>query len=82
MGKHYSYDNYYCLHVNDTKGVELFVKQIGDVANEGDDETAHMDEDNLYEAVLKEVVKGNPEARSMAAAALKTELIDFARYYA
>lgn len=82
MGKHYSYDNYYCLHVNDTKGVELFVKQIGDVANEGDNETAHMDEDNLYEAVLKEVVKGNPEARSMAAEALKTELIDFARYCA
>ncbi|WP_302183238.1 hypothetical protein [Limosilactobacillus reuteri] len=43
---------------------------------------AHDDEDDLYEAVLKEVVKGNPEARSMAAEALKTKLIDFARYCA
>ena len=82
MGKHYSYDNDYNLHVNGTKGVELFVKQISDVANAGDDETAHMDEDSLYKAVLKEVIKGNPEARSMAAEALKTKLIDFARYCA
>lgn len=82
MGKHYYYDDDYNLHVNGTKGVELFVKQIGDVANAGDDETAHEDEDDLYEAVLKEVVKGNPEARSMAAEALKTNLIDFARYCA
>ena len=74
--------NDYNLHVNGTKGVELFVKQISDVANAGDDETAHMDEDSLYKAVLKEVIKGNPEARSMAAEALKTKLIDFARYCA
>lgn len=80
MGKHYYYDDDYNLHVNGTKGVELFVKQISD---ERDDfEMAHDDEDNLYEAVLKEVVKGNPEARSMAAEALKTKLIDFARYCA
>lgn len=47
-----------------------------------DFEGAHELEDDLYEAVLKEVVSGNPEARSMAAEALKTKLIDFARYCA
>ena len=80
MGKHYSYDDDYNLHVNGAKGVELFVKQIGDVANAGDDETAHMDEDKLYEAVLMEVVKGNPEARLMATVALKTKTIKFGRW--
>ena len=68
------------MTVNDTKDVQLLVKQISD--EQDDFETDHMDEDNLYEAVLKEVVKGNPEARSMAAEALKTKLIDFARYCA
>lgn len=68
------------MAVNDTKDVQLLVKQISD--EQDDFEMAHMDEDNLYEAVLKEVVKGNPEARSMAAEALKTKLIDFARYCA
>lgn len=68
------------LHVSDTEGVKLLVKQISD--EQDDFEMAHDDEDDLYEAVLKEVVKGNPEARSMAAEALKTKLIDFARYCA
>ncbi|WP_283593206.1 hypothetical protein [Limosilactobacillus galli] len=66
------------MTVNDTKDVQLLVKQISD--EQDDFEAAHDDEDDLYEAVLKEVVKGNPEARSMAAEALKTKLIDFARY--
>ena len=79
MNKHYYFENH-TLHVNDTKGVELLVKQISDV--QSDDEMAHENEDELYEAVLKEIVKGNPEARSMAAGALKTKLIDFARWCA
>lgn len=65
------------MAVNDTKDVQLLVKQISD--EQDDFEMAHCDEDDLYEAALKEVVKGNPEARSMAAEALKTKLIDFAR---
>ena len=68
------------MTVNDTKDVQLLVKQISD--EQDDFEMAHDDEGDLYEAVLKEVVKGNPEARSMAAEALKTKLIDFARYCA
>lgn len=68
------------MTVNDTKDVQLLVKQISD--EQDDFEMAHDDEDDLYEAVLKEVVKDNPEARSMAAEALKTKLIDFTRYCA
>ena len=68
------------MTVNDTKDVQILVKQISD--EQDDFEMAHDDEDDLYEAVLKEVVKGNPEARSIAAEALKTKLIDFARYCA
>lgn len=54
----------------------------GMVALKGDPEVAHETEDDLYRIVLEEVAAGNPEARSMAAEALKTKLIDFARYYA
>ncbi|PEH04339.1 hypothetical protein CP356_05705 [Lactobacillus sp. UMNPBX5] len=47
-----------------------------------DFEGAHELEDDLYEAVLKEVVSGNPESKEMAREALKTKQIDFARYCA
>lgn len=47
-----------------------------------DFEVAHELEDDLYEAVLKEVVSGNPESKEMAREALKTKQIDFARYCA
>ena len=66
------------MTVNDTKDVQLLVKQISD--EQDDFEMAHDDEDDLYEAVLKEVVKGNPEARSMAAETLKTKTIKFGRW--
>ena len=46
------------MTVNDTKDVQLLVKQISD--EQDDFEMAHCDEGDLYEAVLKEVVKGNP----------------------
>lgn len=47
-----------------------------------DFEGAHELEDDLYEAVLKEIVSGNPESKEMAREALKTKQIDFARYCA
>ena len=43
------------MTVNDTKDVQLLVKQISD--EQDDFEMAHNDEDDLYEAVLKEVVE-------------------------
>lgn len=45
-----------------------------------DFEGAHGSEDDLYEAVLKEVVFGNPEAKEMARIALQTKKINFPRY--
>lgn len=48
----------------------------------GDPEVAHEMEDILYRNVLEEVAAGNPEARNMAKAALKTKMFDFPRWYA
>lgn len=45
-----------------------------------DFEGAHELEDDLYEAVLKEVVSGNPESKEMAHIALQTREINFPRY--
>lgn len=45
-----------------------------------DFEGAHELEDDLYEAVLKEVVSGNPESKEMARIALQTRKINFPRY--
>ncbi|MBD8087046.1 hypothetical protein HUK49_03580 [Limosilactobacillus sp. c11Ua_112_M] len=45
-----------------------------------DFEGAHELEDDLYEAVLKEVVSGNPESKEMARIALQTKEINFPRY--
>ena len=47
-----------------------------------DPENAHWLEDNLYEAVLREVVAGNPESKEMAKEALKTKAFDFPRWCA
>lgn len=45
-----------------------------------DFEGAHELEDDLYEAVLKEVVSGNQESKEMARIALQTREINFSRY--
>lgn len=45
-----------------------------------DFEGAHELEDDLYEAVLKEVVSGNPESKEMARIVLQTKEINFPRY--
>lgn len=58
-------------------------KTVNDIKESvADFEGAHELEDDLYEAVLKEVAVGNPEAQAMAREALKTKQIDFARYCA
>lgn len=46
-----------------------------------DAEMAHITEDELYETVLKEVVKGNPEAVAMAKVALTSQKIGFSKWY-
>ena len=54
MSRHYYYGSGN-LHVSDTEGVKLLVKQISD--EQGDFEMAHGDEDDLYEAVLRKLLK-------------------------
>lgn len=47
-----------------------------------DDEGAHIDEDEIYEAVLRSIASGNGNAQQLATAALKLKDLDFSRWYA
>ena len=58
--------------------VECFIR---DCIKGADPELAHENEDELYQKVLEEVVKGNPQAQKMAELALKTKQLDFPRWY-
>ena len=55
---------------------------IRDYIKGKDVEYPYANEDNLYQKVLEEVVKGNPRARKMAELALKTKQLDIKRWYA
>ncbi|VTX54382.1 hypothetical protein [Limosilactobacillus oris] len=55
---------------------------IRDCIKGADPELVHANEDELYQKVLEEVVKGNPRARKMAELALKTKQLDFPRWCA
>lgn len=55
---------------------------IRDYIKGADPECAHDNEDELYQKVLEEVVKGNPRARKMAELALKTKQLGFPRWCA
>ena len=48
----------------------------------GDDEAAHSYEDELWERVLVLISEGHPNAQRMAAQALRTKQIKFARWCA
>jgi len=52
------------------------------VAIAGDDEAAHCAEDSLRREVLEAIAAGSPHARELAEMALRTEGIDFSRWYA
>lgn len=52
------------------------------VANEGDDEAQHAMEDDLRTAVLKHIAAGGEDAAELAALALTTENMNFARWCA
>jgi hypothetical protein len=61
--------------------VEREVTRIRGMA--GDDEAAHSAEDDLWENVLRAVASGETDdSAGIAAAALKTKTIDFARWCA
>lgn len=65
------------------KSVHDVIEEVSMIKGAKDDfECAHSDEDELYQKVLEEVVKGNPRARKMAELALKTKQLDFPRWCA
>lgn len=51
-------------------------------ALQGDDEAAHGREDELHRDVLAAIAAGAPDAPLLAAAALRTETLGFARWCA
>ena len=58
-------------------------RRVADIAEEaGDDESAHSDEDSLRHDVLAAIAAGAPNAAELAAEALKTSEIEFARWCA
>ncbi|MEK5308355.1 hypothetical protein [Bacillus sp. FSL M8-0326] len=59
-------------------------KRVEDIRREAeaeDDETAHGMEDDLYAEVLKAIANGADSPEKLAAEALKTEKIEFYRWY-
>lgn len=63
--------------------VEDIAFQLAQIAAQAnDDEVAHGMEDSLRDTVLRAIAAGHPDAMLLAAAALRSEDIDFARYYA
>lgn len=48
----------------------------------GDNESAHYEEDELRDDVLKAIAKGSRNAKELASIALQTGAIEFDRWYA
>lgn len=57
------------------------VEAIRQVAEAEDDETAHGMEDELYAEVLKAIANGADNPDKLASEALKTEKIEFFRWF-
>lgn len=63
--------------------VEDVARRLADIhATQGDPEVAHGMEDVLRADVLAAIAAGAPDARILAAAALRSDQIDFSRWYA
>lgn len=63
--------------------VEDVARRLAEIhAQRNDDEVAHGMADDLYRDVLAAIANGAPDAEILAAAALRSETIDFARWYA
>ena len=62
------------------KEINERVTKIAEIAD--DPEYAHMEEDKLLDEVLKAIAGGHPRPKSLAAAALKANEIEFSRWYA
>lgn len=63
--------------------VEDVARRLADIhAIQDDDERAHSMADGLYRDVLTSIAAGAPDAPTLAAAALRLETLDFARWCA
>jgi hypothetical protein len=63
--------------------VEDVARRLAEIhAARHDDETAHGLEDSLRSDVLRSIAAGAPDAAILAAAALRSDGLDFARWYA
>jgi len=66
-----------------TLTAEDIARRLAEIhATQGDDEAAHGMTDELHCAVLAAIAVGAPDAPLLAAAALCTETLDFARWCA
>ena len=62
--------------------VRKCVAAIAALADEGDNEYAHIDEKALWLYVLRTIAAGSADAQALATEALKTLDLDFERWYA
>ena len=66
-----------------TLTAEDIARRLADIhAVQDDDEVAHGKTDALHRDVLAAIAAGAPDAALLAAAALRTETLDFARWCA
>lgn len=62
---------------------EDVVKRVSEISNtSGDNEEAHVMEDNLYLEVLTAISDGASDPRGLATEAIKASMIQFSRWYA
>ena len=66
----------------------ITVKEVKDIVNsftdsqDGDYEEMHIEEDDMYEDVLRAIADGDPHSKLLAREALKSKNVKFARWYA
>ena len=61
---------------------EKLLAEVVKYANDRDHEGAHIERDNLYRDVLRAIAAGADNARELAAIALRSEDVEFSRWYA
>lgn len=65
----------------------ITVKEVKDIVNSFTDsqnaewEEMHIEEDEMYENVLRAIAEGDPHSKLLAREALKSKNIKFARWY-
>ncbi len=66
----------------------ITVKEVKDIVNSFTDsqnedyEEMHIEEDDMYEDVLRAIADGDPHSKLLAREALKSKNVEFARWYA